>query len=142
MGFTLKRETLRVCQNSFLAHLFSGHLDESLQKDHEGNVFLDFDPSDFEIILSWLRDRKIESPDRPASSPIVSKEELPHFQVVADYLGLRPCLDVDGFGSDGWGPVAIYERYPGDSDTDVQNSDSEEGFEPPARDDGKDAGSH
>eukprot|EP00931_Biecheleriopsis_adriatica_P044079 TRINITY_DN25187_c0_g1_i1.p1 TRINITY_DN25187_c0_g1~~TRINITY_DN25187_c0_g1_i1.p1 ORF type:complete len:518 (+),score=110.52 TRINITY_DN25187_c0_g1_i1:77-1555(+) len=100
--YTVKRETLCVCRGSFLAELFSGRWEQALQKDSEGHVFLDIDPSVFDIILSWLRDCKIETPDRPAASPVVPKEDLQHFQAAVDYLGLRPYLSVSGLNPDGW----------------------------------------
>lgn len=97
--FMVKRDTLRVCRGSYLADLFSGRWEGQLQKDAKGNVFLDLDPGTFELLLSWLRDRKIESPDRPAPTPSVPGDELQHFQAMADYFGLRPYLDLPGQGT-------------------------------------------
>ncbi|CAE7341051.1 SHKBP1 [Symbiodinium natans] len=105
--FTVKRETLCVCRGSFLAELFSGRWDGQLQKDDMGQFFLDIDPDVFDIILGWLRDCKIESPTRPASSPTVPAEHMQHFQAAVDYLGLRPFLAVGGLGPNGWGASAV-----------------------------------
>jgi len=103
--FTVKRETLRVCPNSFLADLFSGRWEGQLQRDGQGNLFLDFDPVIFESLLGWLRDKRIETPERPAALPIVHREDLKHFQAVVDYLGLQPYLsDLPGLCPAGWPP--------------------------------------
>lgn len=100
--FTVKRETLCVCRGSFLADLFSGRWEGNLQKDQKGNIFLDIDPAIFDALLAWLRDRKIESPDRPAAPPRVAQEDLTHFQAVVDYLGLRDHVELPEMGPDGW----------------------------------------
>lgn len=100
--YTVKRETLCMCQGSFAADLFSGRWDGKLQRDGQGAVFLDLDPDVFELVLGWLRDRKIETPDRPAAAPVVAPEDLMHFQAVVDYFGFREYLDVSGLSPDGW----------------------------------------
>ncbi|CAE8691850.1 unnamed protein product, partial [Polarella glacialis] len=125
--YTLKRETLLVCRGSFLAELFSGKWEHALQKDADGNPFLDIDPSIWDLILSWLRDRKIEAADRPAAQPAVPKEDLQHFQAAVDYLGLRPYLSVPGLSPDGWA-ASCGSTVPGGSEetTTIMEADEKE----------------
>lgn len=119
--YTVKRETLCVCRGSFLSELFSGKWEQELQRDSKGNPFLDVDPSIFEIILAWLRDCKIETPDRPAATPTVPRQDLEHFQATVDYLGLRPFLAVPGLGPDGWS-LSSSSTSPGTTEAPPQRS--------------------
>jgi hypothetical protein len=48
--------TLTSSPNSMLAAMFSGRF--PLEKDEEGSIFIDRDPTFFSNILDWLRDRK------------------------------------------------------------------------------------
>eukprot|EP00927_Polykrikos_kofoidii_P051159 TRINITY_DN44963_c0_g1_i1.p1 TRINITY_DN44963_c0_g1~~TRINITY_DN44963_c0_g1_i1.p1 ORF type:complete len:507 (-),score=72.03 TRINITY_DN44963_c0_g1_i1:134-1621(-) len=100
--FTVKRETMCICDGSFLTDLFSGRWDATIQRDKEGRIFLDFDPAVFEHLLSWLRDKKMETPERPAPQPQVASEDMRHFQAIVDYLGLRKYIDTPGMATDGW----------------------------------------
>ena len=104
--FTVKRETLCVCRMSFMAELFSGRWDGQLQRDSDGIIFLDLDPMVFELLLNWLRDKKIETPGRSAAVPLVPPQELCHFQAMVDYWGLRSYIEQDGgvagLRKDGW----------------------------------------
>lgn len=40
---------------SVLAAMFSGRWESSLERDPQGNYFLDFDAADFAILLTYLR---------------------------------------------------------------------------------------
>mmetsp|Transcript_111418 Transcript_111418/g.215754 ORF Transcript_111418/g.215754 Transcript_111418/m.215754 type:complete len:544 (+) Transcript_111418:41-1672(+) len=102
---TLKRETLCVCAGSFMAELFSGRWDHALQRDPQGHIFLDIDPAVFAPLATWLRDSRIETPERPAPLPSVLIEDVPHFQAVIDCFGIRPYLEMPGLGPDGWALV-------------------------------------
>mmetsp|Transcript_57057 Transcript_57057/g.105488 ORF Transcript_57057/g.105488 Transcript_57057/m.105488 type:complete len:237 (+) Transcript_57057:120-830(+) len=100
--FTVKRETLCVCKGSYMTVLFSGQYDGNFLRDEQGHVFLDFDPVAFELVLNWLRDKKIEGVGRSAALPSVAGEDLHHFQSIVDYLGVRHyMLNHDGSGLTG-----------------------------------------
>lgn len=49
------RRTLTYFENSMLAAQFSGRWDESLEKDKDGNFFIDQDPNVFLPLLNYLR---------------------------------------------------------------------------------------
>eukprot|EP00392_Amoebophrya_sp_AT5.2_P015937 g16162.t1 len=74
---------------SVLAAMFSGRWESSLERDPQGNYFLDFDAADFAILLTYLRDKRIERPERPAPIPVVPAEKLEHFDNLLSYLGLK-----------------------------------------------------
>ena len=52
-----------------LASKFSGRWDDSLEKDRDGNFFLDHDFDDFKMMIDFLRDKAIESPKFPVFAP-------------------------------------------------------------------------
>mgnify|MGYP002783603065 CR=1 FL=1 len=49
------RRTLTHFENSMLASRFSGRWDDSLEKDKDGNFFIDQDPAVFVPLLNYLR---------------------------------------------------------------------------------------
>eukprot|EP00956_Cyclotella_meneghiniana_P034072 scaffold101346_cov68-Cyclotella_meneghiniana.AAC.3 len=49
------RSLLTQFEDSMLAAKFSGRWDDSMEKDRDGNVFLDQDPESFMILISYLR---------------------------------------------------------------------------------------
>mmetsp|Transcript_20676 Transcript_20676/g.57119 ORF Transcript_20676/g.57119 Transcript_20676/m.57119 type:complete len:270 (+) Transcript_20676:3-812(+) len=51
------RRTLTQFEDSMLAAKFSGRWDDSLEKDSDGRFFIDQDPANFQLLLSFLRDR-------------------------------------------------------------------------------------
>ena len=85
---TTKRSTLCQIENSLLATMFSGRSDDSLERDRDGAVFLDFNPQHFVLILEYLRGRKIAQPGQPRPLPKVADDQLEHFNNLLQYLGL------------------------------------------------------
>ena len=86
---TTKRSTLCQVENSLLATMFSGRWEESLERDQDGAVFLDFNPQYFVLILDYLREKKIAQPEKPIPLPKVSDDELERFNNLLQYLGLN-----------------------------------------------------
>ena len=82
------RSTLCQVKGSLLASMFSGRWEDRLKKDKHGNVFLDFNPSCFKVILNYLRAKRIESPPRMAKKPTPPPNEDDNFWNLAHYLGL------------------------------------------------------
>ena len=83
--FTAKRSTFTLFEDTFLARMFSGRWDGSIERDAHGNFFLDFDPDAFALILSYLRDKKIESPGNPAVFPPVPDEKAEQMNTLLSY---------------------------------------------------------
>jgi hypothetical protein len=83
------RSTLCQIEGSLLACMFSGRWEERLCKDKQGNYFLDFDPVCFKPILSYLRAKRIETPEQKATKPPLPKNEEKDFWSLVAYLGLQ-----------------------------------------------------
>ena len=82
-----KRSTLCQVEESLLAAMFSGRW-ENVDRDEDGHVFLDYNPELFVLVLDYLRAKKIETPDQPASLPPVAWEDAVNFRTLVDYLNL------------------------------------------------------
>ena len=50
--FTTNRRTLCLIEGSLLACMFSGRWDDSLQRDTNGSIFLNFDPDEVRVSYS------------------------------------------------------------------------------------------
>ena len=85
---TTKRSTLCQVENSLLATMFSGRWEESLERDQDGAVFLDFNPQYFVLILDYLREKRIAQSGKPIPLPKVADEQLERFNNLLQYLGL------------------------------------------------------
>ena len=83
------RSTLCQVEGSFLASMFSGRWEDGLKLDEDGAVFFDFNPQHFVLILDYLRQKKIASPENPAPLPKVSEHQLQSFTNLVEYLGLN-----------------------------------------------------
>ena len=94
------RSTLCQVEGSLLASMFSGRWEDRLKKDKQGNVFLDFNPDCFKLILNYLRAKKIETPRSQAKKPKPPEEERSNYWNLVEYLGLREELQSDGHQSD------------------------------------------
>ncbi|CAB4017879.1 Chaperone dnaK2 [Paramuricea clavata] len=83
------RSTLCQVEGSFLASMFSGRWENQQKKDKDGNVFLNFDPGYFKLILKFLRSKELSIPEYPPPVPVPAKDDFPHFYNLVNYLGLR-----------------------------------------------------
>jgi len=92
--FVVKRSTLTQIQGSMLESMFSGRWESKLDRDKEGNVFLDFNPYCFGKVIDYLRSLKISGPNTPL--PVISEEERGNFESLLNFLGLTELLDVAG----------------------------------------------
>lgn len=73
---------------SMLATWFGPLWADKHKLDSQGRIFLNCDPYCFEKILSFLRCKLIEHPDRPAPQPVVRGESQGDFETLVEYLGL------------------------------------------------------
>ena len=71
---TVLRRTLTSVSGSMLASKFSGRWDDSIEKDRDGDFFIDQDFSLFQPMLSYLRNRANGTEKFPINSPIVERE--------------------------------------------------------------------
>jgi hypothetical protein len=84
------RSTLTQFEDSMLAAKFSGRWDDSMEKDRDGNIFIDQDPDSFMILITYLRMRmnnqlkEIPNTHRP--------EPTYQFCSMLEYYNLMPAL--------------------------------------------------
>lgn len=86
--FSTLRSTLCQFEDSYLANLFSGRWESSIERDSEGRRFLDFDPACFRILLGFLRDKRLETAGHPAPPLVVPPEKEEQFSNLAEYLDM------------------------------------------------------
>lgn len=100
---TVLRRTLTVIPGSMLASKFSGRWDEGLEKDKDGDFFIDQDFSLFSILLNYLRNRANGDANFPFESPKLSEDQYERrfdlFRMV-DYYGM----------TDGMYPTKLYPQ--------------------------------
>lgn len=84
----VKRKTLCYKSDSMLASMFSGRWDNTLEKDNDGNVFIDSSPDLFLLLLDFLRRKSIEDPADRAEEPQVPHGRLRAFYQLLRYYGL------------------------------------------------------
>eukprot|EP01102_Stenamoeba_stenopodia_P004306 TRINITY_DN14629_c0_g1_i1.p1 TRINITY_DN14629_c0_g1~~TRINITY_DN14629_c0_g1_i1.p1 ORF type:complete len:592 (-),score=167.69 TRINITY_DN14629_c0_g1_i1:103-1878(-) len=97
-----KCSTLTQIKGSFLASLFSTHMNESnLELDEEGYVFLDYNPQCFQKILDFLRAIRLCDPDR-VEKPVIPDDIRQDFEILAKHLGVADVIGI---------PVEIIECF-------------------------------
>ena len=69
-------------------NIFSGRWEESLTRDKDGHIFLDYDDALIKIIVNYLREKKIEDPSDPVTCPIIPSDKKKSFQRLIQYFGL------------------------------------------------------
>eukprot|EP00775_Hariotina_reticulata_P013546 gene13546-13673_t len=94
--FSTQRKTLCIVEESLLGLMFGGRWPEdAAARDSAGNVFLDADPSLFEVVLNWLRKFSVtKGPAGPhqhqaVHEPDVPPEKVEHMVALLDYLQLH-----------------------------------------------------
>ena len=66
----------------------SGRWEDSLKRDNNGNIFFDYDYELIEIIVNYLRMKKVEDPSRPLKYPHVLAHKTDDFERLLQYFGL------------------------------------------------------
>ena len=82
------RRTLCYVEGSMLASKFSGRWDDSLEKDKDGNFFINQDFDCLYKLIKFLRDKEIESPKYPVSSPEGDED----FYRLLEYYGMMDAV--------------------------------------------------
>jgi len=88
----LYKSDLRTIEGSYLNHMFSDAFINNIPRDAQGNYFFDFNPECFELILKYLRNRRV-NPDAPY--PTVPPNQQQNMDVLAEALKLRPFLPIN-----------------------------------------------
>jgi len=88
---TVLRRTLTVMEGSLLAGRFSGNWDDTLEKDAEGNFYIDQDPCLFTKLIEYLRHKANEGIDSPLAKPPDLKDdrERQDFYRMVCYYGMK-----------------------------------------------------
>ena len=86
------RRTLTSVEGSMLASRFSGRWDESLEKDRDGNFFIDQPIELFKPMIDFLRAKACETPlGPPVKSPHLKDYDLRQdFYRMVEYFGMTP----------------------------------------------------
>ena len=89
-NIAVMRRTLTQFEDSVLAAQFSGRWDESMEKDRDGNIFIDQDPEQFLLLVNYLRlrmnNQSRQVPDKHLPKPTYS------FCYMLEYYGLMPAV--------------------------------------------------
>ena len=86
--FTTERSTLCQVEGSLFATMFSGRWEDSVKRDQDGAVYLDFNPLYFAVILDYLRAKKFTTSENPATVPNIPEDQVKNFNILVKYLGL------------------------------------------------------
>jgi BTB/POZ domain len=94
---TVSRGTLTQIPESMLAAKFSGRWDDSLQRDQEGNIYLDHPMDLFQPMIDFLRCTRCSVGNDPLPSPSVSEfgnsaSKFGRFIRLVEYYGLVPTI--------------------------------------------------
>ena len=91
---TVLRRTLTSVPGSMLASRFSGRWDESIEKDKDGNYFIDQDYALFEPMINYLRNKSNGTEVYPMSSPTINTEgkKIQDFYRMVEYYGMTQGL--------------------------------------------------
>jgi hypothetical protein len=86
------RRTLTAVEGSMLASRFSGRWDETLEKDQDGNFFIDQPIELFRPMINFLRAKACETPlGPPIKSPYIRDYDLRQdFYRLVEYFGMTP----------------------------------------------------
>lgn len=109
---SVKRSTLCLVENSLLGRMFSGRWDESLVRDAEGRLHIDFPPDLFMPLIDYFRQKMIEDPAEPVPPPEVPQERHAAFRRMVKYYGLLETLwpSPEVHWEVAWGPILIEEE--------------------------------
>mmetsp|Transcript_47335 Transcript_47335/g.56932 ORF Transcript_47335/g.56932 Transcript_47335/m.56932 type:complete len:350 (+) Transcript_47335:103-1152(+) len=95
------RRTLLLVPSSMLASKFSGRWDDSMEKDADGNIFIDQSFHLFEKMINYLRQRANDCfEEREILSPLFNDNEKGEFYSMVNYYGM----------TNGIYPMRIYNR--------------------------------
>jgi len=89
----VKRSLLLQFEQSTLATMFSGRYEDQLDRDKDGNVFLDYSPAIMAPLIDYLRLHRDVAPGRPVQWPSVPYEYHSSWEAMLDFFGLSPALD-------------------------------------------------
>eukprot|EP00751_Fragilariopsis_kerguelensis_P038219 CAMPEP_0170953420 /NCGR_PEP_ID=MMETSP0735-20130129/31903_1 /TAXON_ID=186038 /ORGANISM="Fragilariopsis kerguelensis, Strain L26-C5" /LENGTH=267 /DNA_ID=CAMNT_0011364757 /DNA_START=32 /DNA_END=835 /DNA_ORIENTATION=+ len=82
------RSTLTQVPDTMFTSMFSGRWKGSLKRNVDGRIFLDHDPELIEIIVNFLRTKKIENHSMPVPSPEIPDKKKNQFNTLLHYFGL------------------------------------------------------
>ena len=84
------RSTLTQFEDSMLAAKFSGRWDDSMEKDRDGNIFIDQDPDSFMILITYLR---LRMNNQLKEIPYTRRPEPTYqFCTMLEYYNLMPAV--------------------------------------------------
>ena len=101
------RRTLTMMEGSMLARRFGGKYDDILEKDRDGNIFVDQPPELFLQMIHYLRCKACETPRSSRTEPPPATDD---FVRMVEYYGMSLCVypvDVAIL----WGTANIVQSY-------------------------------
>lgn len=87
-----RRSTLLLARDSLFQTMFTGHWEDSMQRDAAGHIFLDYSPAPFRALLSYLRACRDAAPGEEVAKPVVPPEYEEEFRRMVSFLRLGAFL--------------------------------------------------
>lgn len=87
---TVKRSLLLQFEDSMLAAMFSGRYEQQLERDKDGNVFLDHSPAVMIPLIDFLRAHRDSVREELVQLPDIAPESLRAWRVMIRFFGLQP----------------------------------------------------
>ncbi|GFH53165.1 hypothetical protein CTEN210_09641 [Chaetoceros tenuissimus] len=82
------RRTLCSVEDSMLATKFSGRWEDSLEKDRDGNIFINQEYSLFKAMVDYLRNKEMETEAYPVPPPKFDRTSKQDFYRMLSYYGM------------------------------------------------------
>lgn len=74
-----------------MAYMFNGRWQDKIQKDEDGNIFLDISPNLFRKLLDFLSARRL-SGGSSIPFPTIAADQTEHFKLILKYFDIESSI--------------------------------------------------